>query len=104
MRSNDLFYKSAYANAQQDDLWQALQEQADEESVNLPATVKEIMDTWTFKMGYPVINVTRDYTTGGVYITQVKLQIAYRMEFKNQNLSFIYCNRSGFYCGKLTTR
>lgn len=68
-----LFYDSAYANAEQDDLWQALQEQADEEGVNLPATVKEIMDTWTFKMGFPVINVTRDYKTGSAYVTQVKV-------------------------------
>lgn len=62
---------SAYGNAQQDDLWKALQEQADEENVVLPATVKEILDTWTYKMGYPVVKIVRDYTTGGATVTQV---------------------------------
>ncbi|KAK4001974.1 hypothetical protein OUZ56_003836 [Daphnia magna] len=61
---------NAYGNAQQDDLWQAMQEQADEENIVLPAKVKEIMDTWTYKMGYPVIKVTRDYATGGAQVTQ----------------------------------
>lgn len=63
--------RSAYGNAQQDDLWQALQEKADEDQVQLPASVKEIMDTWTYKMGYPVVFVTRDYTTGTALVIQV---------------------------------
>lgn len=62
---------SAYGNAQQDDLWQALQEKADEDQVKLPASVKEIMDTWTYKMGYPVVHVSRDYATGTALIIQV---------------------------------
>ena len=62
---------SAYGNAQQDDLWQALQEKADEDQVQLPASVKEIMDTWTYKMGYPVVSVTRDYATGTALVIQV---------------------------------
>ena len=33
----------AYANAVQDDLWQALQDQAVAENIQLPATVKQIM-------------------------------------------------------------
>lgn len=65
------FSYSAYGNAQQDDLWQAMQEQADEEGIVLPATVKEILDTWTYKMGYPVVTVTRDYATGGALVSQV---------------------------------
>lgn len=48
-----------------------MQEQADEENIVLPAKVKEIMDTWTYKMGYPIIKVTRDYATGGAQVTQV---------------------------------
>ena len=44
----------------QDDLWQALTEigQANGE-LESNQTLKEIMDTWTIKMGYPVITVTR---------------------------------------------
>ncbi|KAK4036150.1 hypothetical protein OUZ56_028215 [Daphnia magna] len=44
-----------YGNAYQDDLWSALQTQVDLENVNLPATIKEIMDTWTYKMDFPFI-------------------------------------------------
>ena len=29
------------------------------------------MDTWTYKMGFPVITVTRDYTTGAATVEQV---------------------------------
>ena len=64
---------SSYGNTVQEDLWAALQEQADEESVALPVSVKTIMDTWTRQMGYPVVNVTRLYDpTNGAYVTQVK--------------------------------
>ena len=40
-----------YGNAVQDDLWAALTEQAVIDSVELPASVKNIMDSWTLKMG-----------------------------------------------------
>lgn len=64
----------AYKNAVEDDLWLALQQQSDEEGVSLPAPVKEIMDTWTLQMGFPLINVTRDYSTGGAMVSQVQLE------------------------------
>ncbi|KAI9551913.1 hypothetical protein GHT06_022250 [Daphnia sinensis] len=60
----------AYGNANQDDLWAALQTQVDLDGVILPATIKEIMDTWTYKMGFPFITVTRDYQTGGANVKQ----------------------------------
>ena len=62
---------SAYGNAGQDNLWAALQTQADLENIVLPATIKEIMDTWTYKMGFPFITVTRDYQKGGALVIQV---------------------------------
>ena len=56
----------------EDDLWLALQQQVDEEGVlSLPAKVKDIMDTWTLQMGFPLITVTRDYTSGGALVSQV---------------------------------
>ncbi|XP_046631005.1 aminopeptidase N-like [Daphnia pulicaria] len=61
---------NAYGNAGQDNLWAALQTQADSENVILPATVKEIMDTWTFKMGFPYVTVIRNYQTGGAVVIQ----------------------------------
>jgi len=62
---------SAYSNAVQDDLWSALQAQADADGVKLPASVKEIMDSWTLKKNYPVITVSRDYceTNGAIPLT-----------------------------------
>lgn len=41
----------AFGNAIQDDLWQFLTKQAEVDKVPLPGSVKEIMDTWTLKMG-----------------------------------------------------
>ncbi|XP_047740791.1 aminopeptidase N [Hyalella azteca] len=48
-----------YKSAEQDDLWRFLTEQAHQDK-NLPQdlTVKDIMDTWTLQMGYPLITVT----------------------------------------------
>ena len=73
-----MFLLRAFANADQDDLWQALQEQADLESVQLPATVKEIMDTWTFQMGFPYITVERNYATGSALLPPRKKKFCSR--------------------------
>ena len=63
---------SAFGNTVQEDLWKALQEQADEESIILPAPIKTIMNTWTKQMGYPVVSVTRSYDwTKSAYVKQV---------------------------------
>ncbi|KAA0203273.1 hypothetical protein HAZT_HAZT008388 [Hyalella azteca] len=59
-----------YGNAAQDDLWEALTQQAHADgtlATNL--TVKIIMDTWTLQMGYPVINVSRT-EDGAVVLSQ----------------------------------
>ncbi len=57
----------------EDDLWTALQTQVDLEGVDLPASVKEIMDSWTVKMGFPVITVIRDYfRERAAVVTQVQ--------------------------------
>ena len=60
-----------YANAEQDDLWQALTEAAHmQRSLDQSINVKEIMDTWTLQMGYPVLNVVRNYEENTMTITQ----------------------------------
>lgn len=54
--------KYRYQNAEQDNLWEALTEEAHKNAVlgdNI--TVKQIMDAWTLQTGYPVVNVTRNY-------------------------------------------
>ncbi|XP_072035872.1 aminopeptidase N-like isoform X2 [Amphiura filiformis] len=49
-----------YGNAVRDDLWKHLNDVAKEDG-RLFIDVKEIMDTWTLQMGYPVVTVTREY-------------------------------------------
>lgn len=63
--------KHKFGNAEQDDLWESLTEEAHKKNV-LPAnlTVKHIMDTWTVQTGYPVITVTRDYAIESAEINQ----------------------------------
>ena len=61
----------AYGNAVQDDLWNALNDQAAIDGIILPATIKTIMDTWTMKQGYPLIKVIREYENGGATVHQV---------------------------------
>lgn len=45
----------AYGNAVTKDLWDALQEDTEDD-----IEISEIMDTWTRQMGFPVIDVTSD--------------------------------------------
>jgi aminopeptidase N len=63
--------KHEYANAKQDDLWDALTETA-HKNLALPKkfTVKEIMDTWTLQVGYPIIKIERNYDTNSAELTQ----------------------------------
>ena len=48
-----IFYSfySRYSNAVQDDLWETVGKQAKKNQMKFPATVKQIMDTWTLKKG-----------------------------------------------------
>jgi hypothetical protein len=48
-----------------------MNDQAIADNILLPTSVRTIMETWTLKMGYPLINVTRQYQTEGATITQV---------------------------------
>lgn len=63
---------SEYGSITSDDLWNALQsaynEKEKEGSNNL--SIKEIMRAWVEQQGYPIVNVTRNYETGKVFITQ----------------------------------
>ncbi|XP_066270940.1 aminopeptidase N-like [Branchiostoma lanceolatum] len=58
-----------FANAVQDDLWNSLTEAAQEDG-RTDVQVKEVMDTWTLQMGFPVVTVTRDYSNGRVTVSQ----------------------------------
>ncbi len=50
----------SFNNAEQDDLWEELTKQAHaDETLDISLSAKTIMDTWTLKMGYPVVDVQR---------------------------------------------
>lgn len=61
-----------YSTAKQNDLWRALGAQMTVDNIQLPSNVslETIMNTWTNQMGYPYVQVARDYTTGAVTVTQ----------------------------------
>ena len=64
--------KYKFANAEQDDLWSLLTEEAHRQgTLDKNITVKQIMDSWTLQTGYPVLNVVRDYSAGTVTLSQV---------------------------------
>ena len=92
----------SYQNAVPDDLWLAVQQQAEQEGVSLPVNLSVIMNTWTSQMGFPLINITRDYETGDVSVAQV---IRNDIIFNSIPLKlFMTLYRSGFCKGKCKIR
>lgn len=63
--------KYAYANAETNDLWNVLNDEAHVQNVlDSKMTVKGIMDTWTLQAGYPIISVVRDYKDNFANVSQ----------------------------------
>ena len=63
--------ENKYSNAEQDDLWNFLTSAAHEDhALDTNITVKEIMDTWTLQMGFPVIHVQRSYGSENKIVMQ----------------------------------
>lgn len=58
-------FHSQYSNADGDDFFAALQEAVTESQLDLPATVKDILDTWTLQKGFPIVEVIRRYNDEG---------------------------------------
>lgn len=78
--------KHKYNNAEQDDLWQSLTEQAHSDGVlSKDFTVKAIMDTWTLQTGYPLVTVKRNYDDHSAEISQVNL---HRFLYNLNNILF----------------
>ncbi|GIY36509.1 aminopeptidase Ey [Caerostris extrusa] len=59
-----------FDNAVQDDLWEHLTK-VQGNGANL-IDVKKVMDSWTLQMGYPVVNVIRDYSAGTASVDQTR--------------------------------
>jgi len=66
----------AYEAAEQDDLWRHLTEQAHKDgTLDRDVKVKEIMDTWTLQMGYPLITVRRNYDARTARVSQQRFLV-----------------------------
>nr|XP_053642187.1 uncharacterized protein LOC128695534 [Cherax quadricarinatus] len=77
-----------FGNADQDDLWDFLTAAAHRDRT-LPEwmTVKMIMDTWTLKMGYPVLHVVRSGDGTSATITQVHDYLSFLRRINNLSCS-----------------
>lgn len=74
----------AYQCATQDDLWQALTDQAHEDQVlDGDMTVKDIMYTWTLQTGFPLVTVTRNYDNNSAFVTQVRFMLGNNTDTNN---------------------
>jgi len=64
-----------YRSANQTDLWSAFQAEIDGAN-GLPASsglrMKDIMRTWTYQAGFPVLHVRQNRETGAIEFTQVR--------------------------------
>ncbi|XP_022908762.2 aminopeptidase N isoform X2 [Onthophagus taurus] len=66
-----------YSNAEQDDLWRFLTNQAHlEQILDQDMSVKIIMDSWTLQTGFPVITVTRNYKNRLIKFKQERFLVA----------------------------
>jgi aminopeptidase N len=61
-----------YSTATQKDLWRILNEQMSEDKIKLPLNISldDIMSTWTDQMGYPYVEIIRDYDKQIIKISQ----------------------------------
>ncbi|XP_076675235.1 aminopeptidase N-like [Andrena cerasifolii] len=60
-----------YSNVTSNDLWEAMQSALNQSNTTGGNfQVKEVMDTWIEQTGYPLVTVTRNYTTGDITISQ----------------------------------
>ncbi|NXD17617.1 AMPQ Aminopeptidase, partial [Nothocercus nigrocapillus] len=74
----------SFSNANQDDLWTHIQVVVDaQDEVQLPASVKKIMDSWTCQNGFPVL--TLNLSTGTISQEQF-------LNRKNENSTDTYNN------------
>ncbi len=60
--------KHAFANADTHDLWDAIEQATDPFSAKV--TVTEMMNTWIFQAGYPVVSVSESAVSGAITLSQ----------------------------------
>ncbi|KAJ7427567.1 aminopeptidase Q isoform X2 [Willisornis vidua] len=85
--------KFSFSNANQDDLWTHIQKVVNaQDEVQLPASVKQIMDSWTCQNGFPVL--TLNITTGT--IRQEQFLSKKNRKSTDSNKEFAFSNQE--YC------
>lgn len=79
----------AYQVATQNDLWEHLTKSAQESQTfdNL-TNVKEIMNAWTTKMGFPVVNVSRNYSTNDIEFSQRRFTFIAPNQWKSLQIKY----------------
>ena len=68
-----------YRNADQEDLWSAFQMEIDEANGLLASSglrMKDIMRTWTYQAGLPVLHVQQNRETGAIELMQVRRSLS----------------------------
>ncbi|XP_070179100.1 glutamyl aminopeptidase-like, partial [Littorina saxatilis] len=71
---HDYLTAHAYSNARTADLWDSLQKAS---SMDSSMTVKDVMDTWTLQMGYPVVTVKRKPGTNQITLSQERFLLSH---------------------------
>lgn len=61
-----------YRNADEEDLWSAFQAEIDGAKASPGLPMKDIMRTWTYQAGFPVLHVQQNQETGAIELTQVR--------------------------------
>jgi len=66
--------QNAFGWAKTSRLWAAVNETAVDKSVklDLPRTLPKLMSSWIEEPGYPLVTITRNYSSGEVFVQQVR--------------------------------
>lgn len=79
-------FDSAYSVADTNNFLEAIQTVIIEEKYNFKYDLKTVMNSWIYRPGYPVLHVSRNYTTHTVVIKQERF-FSYNATFEERNSS-----------------
>ena len=85
---------SVFGNVVEENLWSAIQAQAQEDAVAVPFGVRQVMQTWTSKKGYPVVTVNRNYENGRAVVSQVSFILTLFLLSIHKSLYFFFFSRN----------
>ncbi|XP_073943303.1 suppressor of ER stress-induced death [Choristoneura fumiferana] len=84
----DYLTAKMYGDAEQRDLWSALTAAARRKDA-FDADVAVVMDSWTLQTGFPVLTITRDYSSGAVTFKQERFVLINNNETKESPVWWI---------------